>query len=79
MTIRIQLQQQHFAHLDATTNLERKLSEMGIYPAVDPLASTSRALIPEIVGEEHYEVARQVQQTLQRYREFKISSQSWYG
>jgi len=60
-----------FAHLDATTNLERKLSEMGIYPAVDPLASTSRALSPEIVGEEHYEVARQVQQTLQRYRELQ--------
>ena len=55
-----------FAHLDATTNLERKLSEMGIYPAVDPLASTSRALSPEIVGEEHYDVARQVQQTLQQ-------------
>ncbi len=46
-----------FAHLDATTNLERKLSEMGIYPAVDPLASTSRALAPDIVGEEHYAVA----------------------
>ena len=60
-----------FAHLDATTNLERKLSEMGIYPAVDPLASTSRALSPEIVGEEHYEIARQVQQTLQRYRELQ--------
>jgi F-type H+-transporting ATPase subunit beta len=60
-----------FAHLDATTNLERKLSEMGIYPAVDPLASTSRALAPEIVGEEHYQVARQVQQTLQRYRELQ--------
>ncbi|MCJ7840578.1 F0F1 ATP synthase subunit beta [Lederbergia sp. NSJ-179] len=60
-----------FAHLDATTNLERKLSEMGIYPAVDPLASTSRALSPDIVGEEHYEVARQVQQTLQRYRELQ--------
>ncbi|WP_018661179.1 F0F1 ATP synthase subunit beta [Heyndrickxia acidiproducens] len=60
-----------FAHLDATTNLERKLTEMGIYPAVDPLASTSRALSPEIVGEEHYEVARQVQQTLQRYRELQ--------
>ena len=60
-----------FAHLDATTNLERKLSEMGIYPAVDPLASTSRALSPEIVGEEHYTVARQVQQTLQRYRELQ--------
>ncbi|KYC66541.1 F0F1 ATP synthase subunit beta [Heyndrickxia coagulans] len=60
-----------FAHLDATTNLERRLSEMGIYPAVDPLASTSRALSPEIVGEEHYNVARQVQQTLQRYRELQ--------
>ncbi|WP_088041667.1 F0F1 ATP synthase subunit beta [Bacillus sp. EAC] len=60
-----------FAHLDATTNLERRLSEMGIYPAVDPLASTSRALNPEIVGAEHYEVARQVQSTLQRYRELQ--------
>lgn len=60
-----------FAHLDATTNLERKLTEMGIYPAVDPLASTSRALSPEIVGEEHYNVARQVQQTLQRYKELQ--------
>lgn len=60
-----------FAHLDATTNLERKLSEMGIYPAVDPLASSSRALSPGIIGEEHYEVARQVQQTLQRYRELQ--------
>ena len=60
-----------FAHLDATTNLERKLSEMGIYPAVDPLASTSRALTPEVVGEEHYSVARQVQQTLQKYRELQ--------
>ncbi|WP_114571814.1 F0F1 ATP synthase subunit beta [Exiguobacterium flavidum] len=60
-----------FAHLDATTNLERRLSEMGIYPAVDPLASTSRALSPEIVGEEHYAVARQVQETLQRYKELQ--------
>ncbi|GKW45412.1 F0F1 ATP synthase subunit beta [Planococcus sp. NCCP-2050] len=60
-----------FAHLDATTNLERKLSEMGIYPAVDPLASTSRALSPEIVGEEHYAISRQVQETLQRYRELQ--------
>ncbi|MBC1521858.1 F0F1 ATP synthase subunit beta [Listeria aquatica] len=60
-----------FAHLDATTNLERKLTEQGIYPAVDPLASTSRALSPEIVGEEHYEVATQVQQLLQRYRELQ--------
>ncbi len=60
-----------FAHLDSTTNLERKLSEMGIYPAVDPLASTSRALSPEIVGEEHYNIARQVQSTLQKYRELQ--------
>ena len=60
-----------FAHLDATTNLERKLSEMGIYPAVDPLASSSRALSPAIVGEEHYDVARQVQSTLQKYRELQ--------
>ena len=60
-----------FAHLDATTNLERKLSEMGIYPAVDPLESTSRALSPEIVGQEHYDVARQVQETLQEYNELQ--------
>lgn len=58
-----------FAHLDATTNLSRKLTEEGIYPAVDPLASTSRALSPEIVGNEHYEVARRVQQLIQRYNE----------
>ncbi len=58
-----------FAHLDATTNLSRKLTEEGIYPAVDPLASTSRALSPEIVGEEHYNVARGVQQLIQRYNE----------
>ena len=60
-----------FAHLDATTNLDRGLSEQGIYPAVDPLASTSRALDPEIVGQEHYEVATAVQRTLQRYRELQ--------
>ncbi|TDM10516.1 F0F1 ATP synthase subunit beta [Macrococcus lamae] len=60
-----------FAHLDATTNLERKLTEMGIYPAVDPLASTSRALTPAVVGEEHYAVARGVQETLQKYRELQ--------
>jgi F-type H+-transporting ATPase subunit beta len=60
-----------FAHLDATTNLYRGLSEQGIYPAVDPLASTSRALDPEVVGEEHYEVATEVQRTLQRYRELQ--------
>ncbi len=58
-----------FAHLDATTNLSRKLTEEGIYPAVDPLASTSRALSPEIVGQEHYDVARRVQQLIQRYNE----------
>ena len=58
-----------FTHLDATTNLSRKLTEEGIYPAVDPLASTSRALQPSIVGKEHYEVARRVQQILQRYNE----------
>ncbi len=58
-----------FTHLDATTNLSRKISEEGIYPAVDPLASTSRALAPEIVGKEHYEVARAVQKTIQRYNE----------
>ena len=58
-----------FTHLDATTNLSRKLTEEGIYPAVDPLASTSRALDPKIVGEEHYKVARGVQQVLQRYTE----------
>ena len=60
-----------FAHLDATTNLERKLTEQGIYPAVDPLASSSSALAPEIVGKEHYKVAMEVQQTLQRYRELQ--------
>ena len=49
-----------FAHLDSTTNLERKLVQLGIYPAVDPLASSSRALAPEIVGEEHYAVAAEV-------------------
>lgn len=58
-----------FIHLDATTNLSRKISEEGIYPAVDPLASTSRALSKEIVGEEHYNVARGVQKTIQRYNE----------
>src|SRR5437762_10128550 len=57
-----------FAHLDATTNLSRAISEKGIYPAVDPLESTSRMLTPLVVGEEHYNVARQVQQILQRYK-----------
>ncbi|CAM3975043.1 F0F1 ATP synthase subunit beta [Catellicoccus marimammalium] len=60
-----------FAHLDATTNLERSLAAQGIYPAVDPLASSSSALAPEIVGKEHYEVATQVQHILQRYRELQ--------
>ena len=60
-----------FAHLDATTNLERRLVEQGIYPAVDPLESTSSALDPEIVGEEHYEVAVKVQHILQRYHELQ--------
>lgn len=58
-----------FSHLDATTNLSRKLTEIGIYPAVDPLSSTSRALAPHIVGKEHYDVARKVQQMIQRYHE----------
>ena len=60
-----------FAHLDATVVLERKLAELGIYPAVDPLASTSLALAPEVVGEEHYEVARGVQQVLQKYNDLQ--------
>jgi F-type H+/Na+-transporting ATPase subunit beta len=60
-----------FAHLDATIVLERSIAELGIYPAVDPLASTSRALTPEIVGEEHYEVARGVQRVLQRYKDLQ--------
>ncbi len=60
-----------FAHLDATTNLERKISEKGIYPAVDPLASSSRILSPEVVGEEHYNVAQGVKRILQRYKELQ--------
>ncbi|OFZ54520.1 MAG: F0F1 ATP synthase subunit beta [Bdellovibrionales bacterium RIFOXYC1_FULL_54_43] len=60
-----------FAHLDATTNLSRQISELGIYPAVDPLASTSRVLDPRIVGDEHYAVARSVQQVLQRYKDLQ--------
>ena len=57
-----------FAHLDATTTLSRAISELGIYPAVDPLDSTSRVLTPAVVGQEHYETARAVQETLQRYK-----------
>src|ERR1700760_1549512 len=60
-----------FAHLDATIVLERSIAELGIYPAVDPLASTSRALAPEIVGQEHYDVARGVQKVLQRYKDLQ--------
>jgi F-type H+-transporting ATPase subunit beta len=60
-----------FAHLDATTVLSRSIAELGIYPAVDPLDSTSTVLSPEVVGEEHYRVARQVQATLQRYKDLQ--------
>ena len=60
-----------FAHLDATVVLSRQIAELGIYPAVDPLDSTSRQLDPQVVGEEHYNVARSVQNTLQRYKELK--------
>ena len=60
-----------FAHLDATTVLSRQIASLGIYPAVDPLESTSRILSPEVVGEEHYQVARSVQSILQRYRELQ--------
>jgi len=60
-----------FAHLDATTNLSRQIAELGIYPAVDPLASTSRILDPRVIGNEHYSVARQVKQILQRYKDLQ--------
>jgi ATP synthase F1 beta subunit len=60
-----------FAHLDATTNLSRSIAEVGIYPAVDPLASSSRILDPRVIGDEHYEVARQVKQVLQRYKDLQ--------
>jgi len=60
-----------FAHLDATTNLSRQIAELGIYPAVDPLASTSRILDPRVIGEEHYAVARSVKQVLQRYKDLQ--------
>jgi F-type H+-transporting ATPase subunit beta len=60
-----------FAHLDATTNLSRQIAELGIYPAVDPLASSSRILDPRVIGEEHYNVARQVKQILQRYKDLQ--------
>jgi F-type H+/Na+-transporting ATPase subunit beta len=60
-----------FAHLDATTNLERRIAELGIYPAVDPLASTSRILDPRVIGEDHYAVAREVKRILQRYKDLQ--------
>ena len=60
-----------FAHLDATTVLSRQLAELGIYPAVDPLDSTSRILDPQVIGEEHYKVARGVQSVLQRYKDLQ--------
>jgi F-type H+-transporting ATPase subunit beta len=60
-----------FAHLDSTIVLERSIAELGIYPAVDPLASTSKSLAPEVVGQEHYDVARGVQQVLQRYKDLQ--------
>src|SRR5690606_35838402 len=60
-----------FAHLDATTVLSRQIAELGIYPAVDPLDSTSRILDPNVLGEEHYRVARQVQEVLQRYKDLQ--------
>jgi F-type H+-transporting ATPase subunit beta len=60
-----------FTHLDATTELSRQVASLGIYPAVDPLASTSNILAPEIVGERHYNVARRVQEVLQRYKELQ--------
>ena len=60
-----------FAHLDATTVLDRGIASLGIYPAVDPLESTSRILTPDVVGLEHYEVARETQRILQRYKELQ--------
>lgn len=60
-----------FAHLDASISLERSISEQGIYPAIDPLASRSRILAPDVVGQEHYDVARQVQKVLQRYKDLQ--------
>ena len=60
-----------FSHLDATTNLSRQIAELGIYPAVDPLASTSRIMDPRVLGDEHYQVARQVKEVLQRYKDLQ--------
>ena len=60
-----------FAHLDATSVLERKIAELGIYPAIDPLTSTSRILDPRVIGNRHYNVARSVQVTLQQYKDLQ--------
>jgi F-type H+-transporting ATPase subunit beta len=60
-----------FAHLDATTNLSRQIAELGIYPAVDPLASSSRILDPRVIGDDHYDVAKRVKQILQRYKDLQ--------
>ena len=60
-----------FAHLDATSVLERKIAELGIYPAIDPLTSTSRILDPRVIGDRHYNVARSVQATLQQYKDLQ--------
>jgi F-type H+-transporting ATPase subunit beta len=60
-----------FAHLDATTNLSRQIAQLGIYPAVDPLASSSRILDPRVIGQEHYDVARAVKQILQKYKDLQ--------
>jgi F-type H+-transporting ATPase subunit beta len=60
-----------FAHLDATTNLSRQIAELGLYPSVDPLASSSRILDPRVIGQDHYNVARQVKQVLQRYKDLQ--------
>ena len=68
LTILLTQHQQLFSHLDATTVLSRQIAELGIYPAVDPLNSTSRILDPRVVGEEHYRVAREVQRILQAYK-----------
>ena len=68
-----------FSHLDATTVLSRQIAEIGIYPAVDPLDSTSRILDPRVVGDEHYRVARDVQRILQAYKSPRCYSDSWNG
>jgi len=71
MTSQIPRRRRRWLHLDATTVLDRRIVERGIYPAVNPLTSTSRILDPAVVGEEHYRVARQVQEVLQRYKDLQ--------